>query len=122
MNMTLADRLTEISAHNINLEERIEEIEDAHYKMSALPAWIAGFRDRGTLREGQTADIVVYDLDRLGLTEPTYATDFPGGERRLIQKANGYRYTIVNGSVTFEEGNATGSMPGKVLRSYEMVS
>ncbi|NQZ96532.1 MAG: amidohydrolase family protein [Myxococcales bacterium] len=103
-------------------DQQVMSLEDAHYKMSALPAWIAGFRDRGVLREGLAADIVVYELDRLGLTEPTFDTDFPGGERRLIQKADGYRYTIVNGSVTFEDGNATGSMPGRVLRSYEMVS
>ncbi len=85
-------------------------------------AWIAGFRDRGTLREGLAADIVIYDLDRLTLSEPSYDTDFPGGERRLIQKADGYRYTIVNGQVTFEDGVATGLLPGKLLRSYEMVS
>ncbi len=103
-------------------DKQVMSIEDAHYKMSALPAWIAGFRDRGVLREGLAADIVVYELDRLGLTAPTYNTDFPGGERRLIQKADGYRYTIVNGSVTFEDGNATGSLPGRVLRSYDMAS
>jgi N-acyl-D-aspartate/D-glutamate deacylase len=103
-------------------DKQVMSIEDAHYKMSSLPAWIAGFRDRGVLREGLAADIVVYELGRLELSEPTYDTDFPGGERRLIQKADGYRYTIVNGSVTFEDGVATGSLPGKLLRSYEMVS
>ncbi|MCH2169728.1 amidohydrolase family protein [Myxococcota bacterium] len=101
-------------------DQQVMSLEDAHYKMSALPAWIAGFRDRGTLREGLSADVVVYDLDQMALTEPTYDTDFPGGERRLIQKARGYRYTIVNGVVTLEEGAATGALPGKVLRSYEM--
>ena len=105
-------------------DEHLMTIEQAHYKMSALPAWIAGFRDRGTLREGLAADIIVYDLDRLGFAEgdPVYATDFPGQERRLIQKAKGYRYTIVNGVVTFEEDRCTGALPGKVLRSYDMVT
>jgi N-acyl-D-aspartate/D-glutamate deacylase len=97
-------------------------LEEAHYKMSALPGWIAGFRDRGMLREGMAADVIVYDLDRIGLVggEPQYATDFPGGERRLIQKAQGYRYTLVNGIVTFEEDRCTNALPGKLLRSYDM--
>jgi N-acyl-D-aspartate/D-glutamate deacylase len=50
-----------------------------------------------------------------------YAADFPGGERRLIQKAKGIRYTIVNGGITFEESECTQATPGKFLRSYDMV-
>jgi N-acyl-D-aspartate/D-glutamate deacylase len=104
-------------------DQKLMSPEQAHYKMSALPAWIAGFRDRGTLREGLAADIIVYEPDKLGLVggDPVYANDFPGGERRLIQKAAGYRYTIVNGAVTFEDSEPTGALPGKVLRSYDMV-
>jgi N-acyl-D-amino-acid deacylase len=98
----------------------VMSVEDAHYKIAALPAWIAGFRDRGILREGLAADIIVYDLDKLAMDQPHYAADFPGGARRLIQKAKGYRYTIVNGAVTFEEDRCTGALPGKVLRSYNM--
>src|SRR2546422_7276740 len=74
---------------------------------------------------GYAADIIVYDQATLGLQydSPVYATDFPGGERRIIQKAKGIRYTIVNGVVTFEEGTVcTGATPGKLLRSYDMVS
>jgi N-acyl-D-aspartate/D-glutamate deacylase len=97
-------------------------IQDAVWKMSALPAWIAGFRDRGTLREGLAADIVVCDLEHLGLAEPSYAHDFPGDERRLVQKARGWRYTIVNGAVTLEESEPTGALSGRVLRSYDRVS
>src|SRR5437899_1764780 len=99
--------------------------EKRHYKLSGLPAWIAGFTDRGILKEGYAADIIVYDQAKLGLQydSPVYATDFPGGERRIIQKAKGIRYTIVNGVVTFEEGTVcTGATPGKLLRSYDMVS
>jgi len=44
------------------------------------------------------------------------ARDFPGGEWRRIQKADGYRYTLVNGEVTFENGTSTGATPGKLLR------
>lgn len=100
-------------------------LEKAHYKMSGLPAFIAGFTDRGVLKEGFAADIIVYDLDKLGLQydSPIYDDDFPGGEKRLIQKAKGIRYTLVNGGVTFTEGTVcTDATPGKLLRSYDMVS
>ena len=99
-------------------------LEQAHYKMSALPAWLTDFKDRGTLRVGNWADIIVYNLDELGFVydKPIFANDFPGGERRFIQKPTGLRYTIVNGSVTFEGNDPTGSLPGKLLRSYDMVS
>ena len=99
-------------------------LEQAHYKMSALPAWLTDFKDRGTLRVGNWADIIVYNIDDLGFVydKPIFANDFPGGERRFIQKPTGLRYTIVNGAVTFEGNNPTGSLPGKLLRSYDMVS
>ena len=99
-------------------------LEEAHYKMSAYPAWFADFKDRGMLRVGKWADIMVYDLERLGYLydEPVYANDFPGGERRLLQKAKGIRYTLVNGTVTFEENDCSGALPGQLLRSYDMVA
>ena len=53
--------------------------------------------------------------------KPIYAYDFPGGERRIIQKPTGLRYTIVNAVVTFEGNECTGELPGKLLRSYDMV-
>jgi N-acyl-D-aspartate/D-glutamate deacylase len=97
-------------------------LEEAHWKMSALPAWIVGIRDRGYLREGMGADFLVYELEKLGFLydQPIFDTDFPGGERRIIQKAKGIRYTVVNGEVTFEDGQCTQTLPGKVLRSYDM--
>ena len=101
----------------------IMSVEQAHYKMSALPAWLAGFKNRGTLRVGDWADVIVYNQEELGLVydRPLYANDFPGGERRLVQKPTGLRYTIVNGAVTFEGTQCTGALPGKLLRSYDMV-
>jgi N-acyl-D-amino-acid deacylase len=99
-------------------EQRIT-LEEAHYRMSALPAHAAGFRDRGTLREGLAADVVVYDLKGLDI-EPDWVGevvhDFPGGEWRRVQHAKGYRSIIVNGTETFAEGKCTGATPGKLLR------
>ena len=105
-------------------DRQIMTLEQAHQKMSAFPAWFADFKDRGTLRAGAWADIMVYNMDELGFLheKPYFDTDFPGGERRLIQKPTGLRYTIVNGAVTFEGNDCTGALPGKLLRSYDMVS
>jgi len=105
-------------------DRQIMSLEKAHYKISGLPAWIAGFTDRGILREGFAADIIVYEQAMLGFQyeSPVYATDFPGGERRLIQKAKGIRYTIVNGGITFEDSECTLATPGQFLRSYDMVN
>ena len=91
-------------------EEKVT-LEEAHYKLSNLPAQAAGLHDRGILREGFAGDIIVYDLDKLGLQydSPIYDDDFPGGERRLIQKAKGIRFTLVNGEVTFTEGTVSPS-------------
>jgi len=97
-------------------DEQRMSLEDAHYKLSYLPAFMGGFQDRGFLREGVAADIVVYDLENLKATESEVLHDLPGGEWRRVQKAEGYRWTIVNGEVTFEDGVTTGATPGKLLR------
>lgn len=98
-------------------------LEEAHFKMSTYPAWVVDFTGRGMLRTGNWADIIVYEPERLGYLydEPVYANDFPGGERRFIQKAKGLRYTLVNGTVTFEENECSGALPGQLLRSCDML-
>jgi N-acyl-D-amino-acid deacylase len=94
-------------------------LEEAHYRMSALAAHAAGFKDRGVLREGAAADVVVYDMEELDI-EPHWVGevvhDFPGGEWRRVQRAKGYQDIIVNGEVTFEDGVCTGATPGRLLR------
>ncbi|MEM7542234.1 MAG: amidohydrolase family protein [Pseudomonadota bacterium] len=94
-------------------------LEQAHYRLSYLPAQAAGFTDRGFLREGAPADIVVYDLQNLRRTpEIDYevAFDFPADQWRRIQRAEGYRWIIVNGEVTFKDGQCTNRTPGRLLR------
>jgi N-acyl-D-amino-acid deacylase len=99
-------------------EQRVT-LEEAHYRLSALPAHAAGFRDRGVLREGAWADVVVYDLNGLGV-DPEWigevTHDLPGGEWRRVQRARGYRSIIVNGVETFADDQCTGATPGKLLR------
>ena len=105
-------------------EENLMSLERAHQKMSALPAWFSDMKNRGTLRIGDFADIMVYNMDELGLLfdKPQFATDFPGGEKRLIQMPTGIRYILVNGTVTFQENECTNALPGKLLRSYDQVA
>src|SRR5216684_2239201 len=91
-------------------------LEDIHWRMSGLPAFCAGFKDRGFLREGAPADIVIYNLDKLAVLPVEIVHDLPGDEWRRIQRAEGYQYVIVNGAVTWENDQFTGAHPGKVLR------
>ena len=94
-------------------------LEEAHFKLGYLSGQFAGIRDRGFLLEGAPADIVVYDFENLSrVPEWSYEIlhDQPAGEWRRAQRATGYRYTIVNGEVTFEDGVCTDFTPGRLLR------
>jgi N-acyl-D-aspartate/D-glutamate deacylase len=98
-------------------------LEDAHYHLSYLPAQAAGFSDRGYLREGAPADIVVYDYENLRrVPELDYeiAWDFPADEWRRIQRAEGYRHILVNGVETFRDGKCTDATPGQLLRLNQL--
>jgi len=94
-------------------------LEEAHYRMSSLAAHAAGFKDRGTIREGAAADIVVYKMDELDV-EPNWVGDvvhdLPGGEWRRVQRAKGYHHILVNGVETFRNGECTDATPGRLLR------
>ena len=84
--------------------------------MSALPAMVAGFEDRGTLKRGAPADILVYDYDNLQVLPAEVAHDLPGNEWRRIQKAEGYRHVFVNGEMTIENDTQTDVHSGHLLR------
>jgi N-acyl-D-aspartate/D-glutamate deacylase len=75
-----------------------------------------GFHDRGLLREGMAADIVVFDPDTVGPRMPEVVCDLPAGAKRLRQKCDGMHATIVNGQVLLRDNEPTGALPGKLLR------
>jgi len=79
-------------------------------------AQLYGLLDRGTLAPGMKADVNLIDFESLQLHPPEMVFDLPANGRRFVQRADGYKYTIVNGEVTFADGQATGAMPGKVVR------
>ena len=100
-------------------ENEVMSLEEAHWKLSALPSWCAGFKNRGTVREGAPADLVVYDFDNLKVLPMEIARDLPGDEWRRVQRAEGYHYVLVNGEVTIRDDTPTGETPGKLLRHGE---
>ena len=94
----------------------IMNLEEAVNKLTFRVASIFGLSDRGLLRPGFAADVVIFDPATINTQEPEYVQDLPGGETRMIQNATGVPHTIVNGEIVIENGAPTGARPGKVLR------
>jgi N-acyl-D-aspartate/D-glutamate deacylase len=92
-------------------------IEEAVRRMTSDTATLFGVRDRGVLRAGAFADVNVFDLDALVLHVPEVAHDFPAGAARYVQRAEGYRATVVNGRRFVDHGTPTGAHAGRTLRS-----
>lgn len=76
-----------------------------------------GFKDRGRLAPGLRADVNLIDFDRLRLHQPEIVHDLPAGGRRLVQRVDGYRATLVAGTPVFENGEETGARPGRLVRA-----
>jgi N-acyl-D-aspartate/D-glutamate deacylase len=92
-------------------------IEEAVARLTSIPASSYGLIDRGTLRAGAPADVLVIDRDQLGAPEsPRYVRDFPANSGRYVVDARGYRNVIVNGHVLLRDGVDTGARAGLVLR------
>ena len=96
--------------------KRAFTLEEAVRKLTFDNASAWELNDRGLLRTGYKADLVLFDEVRVQPAMPSVETDLPGGARRLVQKAEGIAAVVVNGQVTLENGDATGRMPGALLR------
>lgn len=86
-------------------------------RLTSAAARVLGFTDRGSLIEGQRADVNVIDIDRLAERQPELVHDFPGGAPRFIQQADGYVATVCNGTVVLRDDELTGERAGQVLRN-----
>ena len=91
-------------------------LETAVKRQTMDTAQLYGLNDRGVLAPGMKADINLIEMDRLQLHEPEMVFDLPANGRRFIQKVDGYRYTVTSGELTYQDGEPTGAMPGKVIR------
>ncbi len=75
-----------------------------------------GLHDRGLLAPGMRADVNVVDFERLHLHAPEAVRDLPAAGRRLVQRVDGYKATVQSGQLTYQDGVATGVLPGKLIR------
>ena len=78
-----------------------------------------GLFDRGEIKTGMIADINIIDFEKLNVSLPKMIFDLPKGGKRLVQESFGYLATIKSGEVVYENGQATGSLPGQVIRGKQ---
>lgn len=98
-------------------ERGLMTLEEAVHRLTWVVASLWELPDRGLLRPGYAADLVLFDPDRVGCGELSWAYDMPGGQRRYIQRALGVEATIVNGEVLVAHGQHTEARPGQVVRN-----
>jgi len=96
--------------------ERLE-IPDVVRRLSLANAREMGLTDRGAIQVGMRADINVIDYDRLQLQPPEVRYDLPAGGKRILQRSTGFEVTLVAGTPVWRDGEATGALPGRLLRS-----
>ena len=95
---------------------QVFDLEAAVRMITLVPATLWGMTDRGLVREGMAADLNVIDPDTVAPRLPSVAADLPAGARRLVQKAQGIKATIVAGEPVLTDGEPTGALPGRLLR------
>jgi N-acyl-D-aspartate/D-glutamate deacylase len=84
--------------------------------LTSTNARALGLADRGVIAPGYKADLNLIDFAALGLSAPRPVYDLPAGGRRLTQDARGYVATVTSGEVTYANGEATGALPGRLVR------
>ena len=98
-------------------EKQAMTLEDAIKQITYNTATMWGLHDRGLLREGMAADLVVFDADTIGAKMPEVVHDLPASARRLKQTADGILNTVVNGEILLTNNDHSGAVPGRLLRS-----
>jgi N-acyl-D-aspartate/D-glutamate deacylase len=114
-------QIADFAVHTQLLAEWVKDkqampVEEAVNKITRSLAEAWGFTDRGLLQPGYVADINVIDMNTISPGMPKLLHDLPAGGRRLVQKPEGYRATIIAGQVFMRNGEHTGALPGKLLR------
>jgi N-acyl-D-aspartate/D-glutamate deacylase len=98
-------------------ERQYLTLEEAVRRFTFQPARIMGLRDRGWMAEGMVADLMVFDLARIGVMDDEITHDGPNGTPRRVQGAHGVDYVVVGGQLVLDHGKHTGALPGRVLRA-----
>jgi N-acyl-D-aspartate/D-glutamate deacylase len=98
-------------------ERQLLTLEEAIPMITRRPANLWRLHDRGLLREGFAADITIFDPETVAPAMPRVVYDLPGGARRLLQKGQGYKATIVNGQLFMRDGQPTEARAGQLLRA-----
>ena len=98
-------------------EKQAMTLEEAIKQITYNTATMWGLHDRGLLREGMAADLVVFDADTIGARMPDVVHDLPAGAKRLKQTADGILNTVVNGEILLTNNEHSGAVPGRLLRS-----
>ena len=98
-------------------ERRLLSFEEAIHLLTQVQAELYGLRDRGVLREGAYADVLVLDPAEIGTEEVAMRFDLPGGAGRLYAESTGVDHVLVNGRPIVEDGKLTDQRPGTLLRS-----
>jgi len=106
---------THLLAHWVR-EKQAFTLEEAVRMLTLVPATHWGFADRGLIREGMAADLVVFDPDTIAAEMPEVVHDLPAGAKRLVQRCRGIAATVVNGETVLRDGKPTGALPGRLLR------
>ena len=106
---------TFVMSHGLR-EKQLYSIGEGIRRLTSGPARVIGISDRGTLEVGKRADVNVIDFDNVTELHPEIVHDFPGGAPRYIQKARGYKATMINGQLNLLDDELTGAQAGKVLR------
>jgi N-acyl-D-aspartate/D-glutamate deacylase len=94
-------------------------LEDMVRRLTSANATAIGLTDRGRIEVGLRADINIVDYDALALPSPKIHYDLPAGGKRLLQQATGIDATLVAGQPVWRKGQATGALPGRLLRSRD---
>ena len=98
-------------------EKQAMTLEEAIKQITYNTATMWGLHDRGLIREGMAADLVVFDADTIGARMPDVVHDLPAGAKRLKQTADGILNTVVNGEILLTNNEHGGAVPGQLLRS-----